>query len=175
MVFTFPHTLQYCLLVGKWMLARRTDSNFSKLDSCKVSWHGVFNIFTDWTALDLCPISSLVLSQKHYIIKYYIWYVSSVLKVEQAKTHGNYYLPPTKLREGKVFSRVCSGGSLVIITHDTLDITIQVESSPPPRTWPNLFIMKRVGLASGQFASYCNAFFCMISLISSWIGVFSCK
>ena len=40
-----------------------------------------------------------------------------------------FYRPPSKLREGNVFSRVClsihRGGSLATITHDALDLTVQ--------------------------------------------------
>ena len=46
-----------------------------------------------------------------------------------------FYCPPTKLREGDVFSRVClsvhRGRSYVTITHDALDLT-----PPPPRYVP---------------------------------------
>ena len=111
----------------------------------------------------------------HKLNTTYMYDVSSVLKVEQAKTQSNYYRPPTKLREGNVFSRVCSGRSLVIVTHDALDITIQGAPPPPPPDMVNVFIKKNVRLASEQFTSCCNAFLCMIGLISSWIGVFSCE
>ena len=58
--------------------------------------------------------------------------------------HYNIYRPPTKLREGNVFSRVCPSvshsvggegrGPHVTITHDILDLTIQ---GPPPGTRPH--------------------------------------
>ena len=73
----------------------------------------------------------------------------------------HYYRPPTRLREGNVFSRVChsvhrgGGGSPCDITHGALDLTVQPTGlglsplqtwdppSPPPdmgppRPWPPL-------------------------------------
>ena len=52
--------------------------------------------------------------------------------------------PPTKLREGNVFSRVCLsvhvGDSHVTITHDALDLTTQTWN-PYPWACSNLFIL----------------------------------
>ena len=47
---------------------------------------------------------------------------------------NSFYRPPTKFREGNVFSRVYSlgggGGSHVIITHDALDLTVKTSRAP---------------------------------------------
>ena len=57
--------------------------------------------------------------------------------VASLKTHIKFYLPPTKLQDGNLFSLVCpsfcpgAGESHVTITHDALDLTIQ---GPPPPT-----------------------------------------
>ena len=58
-----------------------------------------------------------------------------------------------------VFRFVCSqGGSNVTITHDALDLITQGPSQyRPPQTCSNLFIMRRVWLASGRLASYWDA------------------
>ena len=69
---------------------------------------------------------------------------------------NSFYSPPTKFREGNVFSRVYSqgggGGSHVTITHDALDLTVKTSRAPatslaghgtsldrdlsPPQPWP---------------------------------------
>ena len=65
-----------------------------------------------------------------------------------ADTRSSYYRPPTKLREGNVFSRICllvsnsvhgRGGSMWLrllgeksITHDVLYLTVQGPSPAPP-------------------------------------------
>ena len=83
-----------------------------------------------------------------------------------------FYCLPTKLRKSclSVSHSTLSirRGCHVAITHGALDLTIQGSSWPcPPDMGPyctgtlppcsNLFIMKRVRLACGQFASYWNA------------------
>ena len=60
------------------------------------------------------------------------------------KKYLHFYCPPTKFREGNVFSRVVlsvcvftgEGGSHVTITHDALDLTLQIPPNLPCPPYP---------------------------------------
>ena len=85
-----------------------------------------------------------------------------------------FYHPPTKLREGNVFSCVCpsftDGGCHVTITHDALDITVHVSSwisdlGPTPAKVVLLMTPRATsggryrsiyGFKSGWYTSYWN-------------------